>query len=59
MSDIKQKILDTVCDLVSDFMFYDRKEDDDLPRGAIEQAVHDGEITYEEIIDKFKEQLLK
>ena len=54
----KQKILDTVSDLVGSLMYYDRKEDEDLPRGAIEDAVSSGEITYDEIIAQFKKDLL-
>ena len=29
----RQIILDTVDDLVGDFLYYGRKEDDELPRG--------------------------
>jgi hypothetical protein len=31
-------ILGTIDDLVGDFLYYDRKGDEDLPRGAIEIA---------------------
>lgn len=54
----RQNILDTVEDLVSGLMYYDRKEDEDLPRGAIEQAVEDDEITYKEIVDHFEKHLV-
>lgn len=37
-------------DLIGSFMYYDRKEDDDLPRGAIEEAIDAGDITIEEIL---------
>lgn len=50
----KQKVLDTVEDLVGKFLYYDRKNDDDLPQGEIEKAIGCGEITTTEIVDKFK-----
>lgn len=46
-------IFGTVDDLAAKFMYYDRGEDQDLPRGAIEQAVADGLITYEQIAARF------
>ena len=56
---IKQEIINTIDDLASNFLYYDRKEDEDLPKGAIEEAIKSGEITYGEIVERFKEQLLK
>ncbi len=53
----KQTILDTLEDLVSSFLYYDRKESETLPRGAIDEAVCAGEITEEEIISAFAEHL--
>lgn len=50
-------ILATLDDLVSDFLYYDRKEDESLPRGAIEEAVHAGEITVAELVDSFRDLL--
>lgn len=47
-------ILGNVDDLVADFLWYDRKEDEDLPRGAIESAIQEGSITIEEIADRFR-----
>lgn len=46
----REHIEDTLEDLISNLFYYDRKEDEDLPRGAIEQAVANGEISQEEII---------
>jgi len=51
--DIKRLIFLTVDDLVTDFLYYDRKGDADLPRGAIEKAVKNREISRAEIIDRF------
>lgn len=53
----KELILANVSDLVSAFMYYDRKEDEDLPRGAIEQAVKEGIISKEEIVEQFKSEV--
>lgn len=50
-------ILDVISDLVSKFLYYDRKEDEELPRGAIEEAVKNGEITVDEICEEFKKHI--
>lgn len=57
MSDLRQNILDTVDDLVANFLYYDRKEDQDLPRGAIDRAIRDGVITADDIVQHFSEVL--
>lgn len=54
----REHIMDTVTDMVTDFFYYDRKEDGDLPRGAIEEAIEAGEITVDEIVQKFREGLV-
>lgn len=51
-------IFATVSDLVSDFLYYDRKEDEALPRGAIEDAVAAGEIAVDEIVEAFRSGLV-
>lgn len=53
MSERKQNILNTIDDLVSGFLYYSRKEDEDLPVGAIEAAIEANEITVEEIVAAF------
>lgn len=53
----KQSILNTIEDLCSDFLYYDRKEDDTLGKGEIEEAVKSGEITVDEIMSHFKKNL--
>mgnify|MGYP000846215312 FL=1 len=53
----RQHILDAVTDMVADFMYYDRKEDEDLPLESIEEAVELGEISVQEIIDAFASDL--
>lgn len=47
----RQRIEDAASDLASSFLFYDRKEDDLLPKGAIEEAINAGEISVEEILE--------
>lgn len=47
----------TVRDLVSSFLYYDRKEDDGLPVGAIEEAIASGEITVDQIVGIFDKAL--
>jgi hypothetical protein len=55
--DDKQMIRDTLGDLVSNFLYYDRKEDEDLPRGVIEKMYSNGEITIDEMAEWFKDAL--
>jgi hypothetical protein len=46
-------ILDNIDSLVADFLYYDRKEDEDLPRGVIETSIASGVVTIEEIVERF------
>ena len=55
---MRDNILNNVDDLVSDFLYYDRKEDEDLPRGAIEAAIANKEISVDEIAAFFKAKLI-
>ena len=55
----RQRIIDNITDGMADLFYYDRKEDEDLPRGAIEEAVHLGEITAEEMIKIWSDELRK
>lgn len=56
---MKEEIIATVDNLIASFLWYDRKEDEDLPNGAIEKAIDDGVITVEEIVERFREQLIE
>lgn len=56
---MKKDILSRVGDLVSNFLYYDRKEDEELPVGAIDDAIKDGVISVDEIVNKFSQQLKK
>jgi len=53
----KEIILGTVYDLVSKFMYYDRKECEELPVGAIQDAVKAGEVSVDEIVECFRAEL--
>lgn len=50
---------DSVDDLVGKLMYYDRKEDESLPRGAIEKLIEDGHTSLEDIAARFREKLLE
>lgn len=44
-------------DLVGAFLYYDRKNSESLPMGAIEEAVAKNEITLDEIVKTFGDEL--
>jgi len=50
-------IMNTIQDLVSSFFYYDRKEDDDLGVGEIEEAVGNDEISVEEMLHVFETEI--
>lgn len=47
-------ILDIVTDLVNHFLDYDREDHEDLVYGGIEAAIQHGNITIDEIVDRFR-----
>ncbi len=51
---MKQTILDAVNDLCSDFLYYDRKGDEDLSIEDLNNAVKSGEISINEIVEEFR-----
>lgn len=51
-------IQNTISDCVTDLLFYDRKEDERLPSGAIEAAIAAGEITLDEMVTIFRGHLV-
>lgn len=59
LSSDKETVLTAISDLVSDFLYYDRKEDEDLTMGAIEALVEKGELTVDEMVARFREELEK
>ena len=56
---VRQEILNTLEDLVGSFMYSDRRDDEDLPVGAVQRAVEQGAISVEEMIEVFARQLRK
>lgn len=56
---MEESIQNTVIDLVSNFLYYDRKEDEELGVGDIDKAVSDGVISVDEICSLFKEKLVE
>jgi hypothetical protein len=54
-----EKIENTIIDMVSNFLYYDRKEDEELPVGAIEEAVRSGALSVDEIVSRFRTELEK
>ena len=54
---MKEKIINTINDLCSNFLYYDRKEDDELSEDDLIQAVEDGTVTIEEMVAEFENQL--
>jgi len=57
LMDTRKLIFDNVSDLIIDFLYYDRKEDEDLRRGDIEKAIESKKITIKEIVDEFEKEL--
>jgi len=53
----EEHILGVVEDLASDFLYYDRKEDEDLPRGEIEAALKKRPDFVFDIINKFASEI--
>ena len=53
----KQLILNTVSGLAMDFLVYDRKDDEELGRGDIEEAFLLGEMDLEQILQAFSDKI--
>lgn len=54
---MKENIINRAKDLARDFLYYDRKEDEELGKGEIQVAVAQGVVTKEEIIKAFSDEL--
>jgi hypothetical protein len=54
---IRKTIFATIEDLCSDFLYYDRKEDEDLSAEELNQAVQNGIITVDEMVAEFRKHL--
>ena len=55
---MKNTIENTLKDLVGAFLYYDRKEDEELPRGEIEKAIANGNVSIDEICQLFRNELV-
>lgn len=55
MTTRREGILNTTIDLATDFLYYDRKEDQELPVGSIEESIRAGEVTVAEIVSVFRQ----
>ena len=44
-------------DLAGAFLYYDRKECEELPRGIIEGVINDGDVSVDEIVAAFRDGL--
>ena len=51
--DTKTHILNCIDDLVTDLLFYNRKNDNELPLDMIEDEIQKGTITIEEMVNCF------
>ena len=54
---MKEIILGKIEDLCSNFLYYDRKGDEDLTAKQLEEAVKSGKITINEMVDEFRKHL--
>lgn len=54
----RQMIIAILSDSLVDLLYYDRKEDIDVPRGSIEEAIEAGEITVNEMIAIWSAELI-
>lgn len=57
--ELKDVILGTVEDLVSNFLYYDREGDEDLPTGTIDDAVKRGVVAIGDIVAQFGASLIE
>jgi len=49
----------TIKDLVADFLYYDRKEDESLPMSEIEKEIENGNLSVSDIVNVFEIELKK
>ena len=57
MTSRRETIISEIADRVSDILYYRRQEDEELPPGSIGEAVRQGEITVDEMVQVFREEL--
>ena len=56
---MNQTLQNTIDDLVAQLLYYDRKEDEELPRGKIQEMIEAGETSVDEIVAAFRLELEK
>jgi len=56
-SELKKKVMNIISDLVGAFLYYDRKECEELPVGEIDKLVKANEITIDEMVAEFRKNL--
>ena len=54
---MKEQILGIVRDLATGFVYYDRKEDEDLSMDQLNEAVESGGMTVDDMVAEFRKQL--
>ena len=54
---IRTKVAGTISDSVMDLLYYERKEDEEFPVGALEYLVKRGYVTPKQIVSKFSREL--
>lgn len=55
----KEIVIGTIVDMVSDLLYYDRKEDEELQPYEIQALIATGETSVDEIVSTFKTELEK
>jgi len=56
--ELKKLVLDNISDLCTDFLYYDRKEDQDLDVETLNLAFETGAITIDEAVAEFRKALV-
>lgn len=54
---MKNEILGAAKDCARNFLYYDRKHDEDLPVDAMFEAIESDLVTFDDIADAFKSEL--
>lgn len=54
---IREAVMSAVSDLVTDFVFYDRKESENLSMDDLNEAVEKRWVTVDEMVAKFRKSL--
>jgi len=55
----QRTIKNIVTDMVADFLYYNRREDEDTPKGRIEELIHGGQLSIDQIVGWFRKELEK